>query len=409
VREDCVIQGCLGAAELSALANESLETMVRRAVERIDATDGGVDAVLGFGGFPVAPIVSLLSEHYGVPGTPLRTIAACEHECWARLLETRCASSTVLPFEVFDAFGDVDLDDLGLDLPLWIRPVSGISSRCGIRITMREDFEPALSRLRAAMGRFMPAFEDLLTRVDPPAAIAGVGARHCIVEPFVVGRNCRVEAYASEGEVHSYGIADCVSHARESGLARCLYPSHLPFPLQDEIKATVARVGRALGLENATFTVDLVCDMASDRLWVTEVTTGPALENLTLFEMVDGTSGCAVAIDLALGRRPTYVHGRGRFGCAATFSLHAEGDAVVTRTPSVQELDQIRQSLPSTDVVVRAEIGDRLRRAAQHLSGDRELATVTIGGFDADALVQDYEVCKPMLHFDFSEPRTRWH
>ena len=85
------------------------------------------------------------------------------------------------------------------------------------------------------------------------------------------------------------------------------------------------------------------------------------------------------------------------------------GDAVVTRTPTPEELARLERALPTTHVDLRAVAGDRLRCAATPLDEGHDLAWVSIGGFDASELLEDYELCKPMLHFGFSEPGTRWH
>jgi hypothetical protein len=408
-REALTLHGVLSPRELWALRAESLDTMLARAVDRIAATRRSVDAVVGFGRFPVPALVSLLRERHDLPGPRLGTVAGTEHRGWSRLLQLRAAPQEVLPFRVFDASVDVDVDALDFDLPFWISPVvGGLASRLHARISSREDFEPAMVRIRSAMASFGPAFEDMLERVEVPRCFAGVGARHCLVEPAVGGRHCRVEAYAHRDGVHTYGISDCLPHVRESGLARSQYPSHLPFPLQDEIRGTVGRLGRALGLLDTTFSVDLVCDENDDRLRVFDVELGPVVDDVHLFELVDGSSGCAVALELALGRRPHYVHGRGRFGCAARFLLRTLQGAVVTRTPTPEELRRIRRALPFTNVEVRAQVGDRLCKAARRLSGDLELASITVGGPDLAALEEDYEECKPMLNFGFSEPGTRW-
>lgn len=409
VLEQCDVYGVLTPRELDVWQRTPLHSMFERAVECIDGSGRDVDAITGFGGFPVAPLVSLLCEHYGVAGTPLETVVVCEHEYWSRMIQIEAASSHVLPFSVFDAFDDRAVEEVELGAPMWIRPVSRLMGHLSIRVVTRSDLQRAVSIMRDEMPAFLPAFEDLLGHVDLSPELAAVAGRHCIVEPILGGHRCRVEAYAIRGEIHSYGVVDVVRHERDSILARYQYPSQLPFPVQDEVKSIVGGLGRRLGLATTPFNVELVWDEAGGRLWVLEMNAGAALGDVDLFEMVDGTSGYGVGVALALGQRPDYVHGRGRFGCAAKFLVRTLGDAVVTRTPTPEELARLERALPTTHVDLRAVAGDRLRCAATPLDEGHDLAWVSIGGFDASELLEDYELCKPMLHFGFSEPGTRWH
>jgi hypothetical protein len=405
VRDSCELLAVSSPAELRDWRRTPLQKMVERAIESIEGAGRTVDAITGFGGFPVAPMVALLCRHYALPGPSLESVVACEHAAWSRLLQSSASPVNVPPFATVDAFDAAGLDAVGLPFPFLVRPVNALADDLSFRIAAPRDLEAAGAELRAQLPSFLPAFDDLLAHVEIPRSIVGVGGRHCIAEPIVGGHRCRVESHAFGEEIHTYGVVDLVPHALDATLARCEYPSHLPFPLQDELKEIVSHLGRAFGFWSTTFNVEIVCDTATGELWVSDVRVGPAHLEADLFEMVDGTSGYAVAVDLALGRRPAFVHGRGRYGCAAKFLVRTWDDTVVTRVPTTAELEMIRRAMPAADVRVRAATGDRRRRAGR----ERDLAWISIGGSDAERLREGYEVCKPMLRFGFSEPGTRWH
>ena len=409
VREACELHPVLSPCLLREWRCAPLQSLYERALESMERLGRPVDAITGFGPFPVAPLVAMLCRHYGVPGPSLESVVASEHRCWSRLLQGGEARANVLPLHTFDAFEDHSLASFELEVPFVVRPVSRLAEHLSFRVASARDLEHALSRLREQLPAFVPAFEDLLAHVELPAGLAAVDVGGCVAEPIVGGRRCRVEAHAFHGEVHSYGVVDLVPHPLEPTVARCEYPSRLPFPLQDDLKAIVGRVGRDFGFSNTAFRVEFVGDPVTQDVWVSEVDVGPAHVEAELFEMVDGRSGYAVAIDLALGRRPSFIHGRGRFGCAAKFMLRTVNDAVVTRIPTADELERIRAKLPSAHIVVRAAAGDRRTRLPERVDDELDLAWICIGGVDPERVHADYEACKPMLRFDFSDPHTRWH
>lgn len=406
LREKCKVFGLPPPTEAGKLRPE---TMLAHAVECIEAAGVPVDAITGFGPFPVPFVVARLCERYGLPGPTPRAVAQCAHAWWSRTSRVRAAPSHVPAFAVFDPFDDGAYASVGMDFPFRIEPVNPFAAHLGFRVTTRDDLARAIERLRGQLPALKRPFDEVLSAVEVPSEVAAIGSEHCIAEQIVGGHGCTVEAFAFDEEVHGYAVVDCVRQLRESTLDRYEYPSRLPFQIQDQLKMIARHVAREMGLDGVVVDVQLSWDPVVDRIWLLDVGLGPSTEYADLLEKVDGTSGHAVALSVALGRQPTYVHGRGPHGCAAKFFVHAVDDALVTRAPSAEELERIRRTFPATEVAIDVHEGERLSAPETCGARGHDLASITMAGPDAQRLVEDYEACRRMLHFEVSGPNLHRH
>lgn len=107
-----------------------------------------------------------------------------------------------------------------------------------------------------------------------------------------------------------------------------------------------------------------------------------------LHEKVDGRNAYLLLLDLALGRQPEPCQpGRGRHAFAVSHVLRRFRDAIVTRVPSAQEIENVLQRHPDLRVEVLATEGELLSRKLQDGQSYR-YGIISVGRRDLNELAK---------------------
>ena len=110
---------------------------------------------------------------------------------------------------------------------------------------------------------------------------------------------------------------------------------------------------------------ELVANVLDELFWdpkrewptVIEINSRLSAQFADLFQKVDGVSTHEVLVDLALGKKPRWRRGEGRYRIAASFVLRTDRDRFVTRVPSATEIRHARTLLPDLEFRSRAAAG----------------------------------------------------
>src|SRR5690625_7569764 len=185
-----------------------MDAFLDRARSQLEAWPGMVDGLIHYLDFPASTTAPVLCGEFGLPSASLEAVLKCEHKYWCRL-EQKCSIPDHIPeFAVFDPFDDNALDRLALDFPFWVKPIKSFSSYLGFLVQSRPDWDRAMARIRAQIGRIEKPFNRVLELADLPDEIAGVGGGHCIAESIMGGRMCTQEGYVHNGRMHVDGTVD---------------------------------------------------------------------------------------------------------------------------------------------------------------------------------------------------------
>ncbi len=382
------------------------EDLLRRARQQLERFAGSVDAILCHWDFPSSCLAPVLCEEYGLPGPSLSSVLKCEHKYWARLEQSRVVSPHVPRFVAVDPFDISAVKRLEQDLgyPFWLKPIKGFSSMLGFRIDRRSQLEEALARTRHAIGILGHAFNEALARVDMPAEVAGVGGLHCIAESIVKGVQAAPEGHVHHGQMHVHGVLDMVRDRNRKSFSRLQYPSRLPQGVQSAMSEVSRKVLREVGFDNSCFNAEFMWDRTRDRLWLIEVNTRMSQSHAPLFAKVDGASNHAIALDLALGRKPSFPQRQGRYPMAGKFWLNHYGDAVVERVPSQAELRELEQRLPGDpEVEVSVHAGQRLSELPNQDVYRYVVAELYLGARHPRDLLYRYRQCVAGLDLRFAD------
>lgn len=217
------------------------------------------------------------------------------------------------------------------------------------------------------------------------------------------GQQAASEGYVHDGEVVVYGVLDSLNYSGTSSFLRHQYPSQLPAPMVRRIREISEKVIKQLGMNNCTFSIEFFCEPETDGLWLLEVNPRHSQSHAELFEFVDSVPNHYCMLSVGLGRDPNLPHRKGPYEIAAKWYHRRFGDALVTRVPTHDEIEALREEIPGLAVDVQAPEGERLSTMPGQDSYSFELAHIYLGADDQEELERKYDRVIEKLRFEFAE------
>lgn len=401
-RKDLEIHGLLDVSTAVESDNVSFNHLLSLANEQLTAYPGTVDAIIAQWDFPTSVIVPILCQQHHLPSPSITSVLKCEHKYWSRLEQQKVVPDVVPKFCGIDPFAEDPLSQVTLDYPFWLKPVKAFSSHLGFKIESPLHFEQAIKEIRAGIRQLGDAFNEALAYIDVPEEIIHLDGNACIAEEIISGVQGAPEGSVFNGEFNIHGI---ISQPRaENSIAlfdRLEYPSNLPEHVHHKMVETAKTFLAHIGYNNGCFNVEFMWDEAREKLWLIEVNTRISQSHSEIFVLVDGMSNHEIAVDIALGQRPSLLNRQGVAPIAAKcFIPFAHRDGVVKRIPSQAEIAALKARLPHTDVVIDVEPGQQLSHLMHQDSFCYRLGTLYVTGNTHEEIEQNYQYCLDVLNFD---------
>ncbi|MGQ9426857.1 ATP-grasp domain-containing protein [Gilvimarinus sp. F26214L] len=393
----------LHSSELVYQENFDIEAKLDKAGATLAGYTGEVHGIICHWDFPVNPMAAILAAEFGLRYPTLESILKCSHKYWSRLEQQKVAPEVTPAFCAVDPFADNPLDQVTLDFPFWLKPVKGYNSLLGFRVDNAEEFERAIGIARDRIGRIGNEFNTMLDRVTLPPDLNGVNGNYLMAEELIYGHEFAPEGYVQNGECHVHGMFDMVQAENGKSFQRYEYPSRAPASVQERAVDVAKRVMKQVGFDNGCFNIEYFWDPDTDRLSLVEVNPRMSQSHSYQFEQVDGMSNHEVAVHVALGDKPLFEHGSGRFEHAAKFLLRRYDltDGIAIQVPSDEDLERLRREQPDTQVHLNIHRGDRLSRLVDQDAYSYVLAEVLVAGHTVAEMEQKYRRAVDMLPFRF--------
>ncbi|MDI5921943.1 ATP-grasp domain-containing protein [Halomonas sp. LR5S13] len=410
--EDYAFHELLSLEEVVHAEEYPFARLVSDALAQLERFPGPVDAIVGYWDFPTSGLLPVLRRERGLPGPSLEAFLKCEHKYWSRLEQARAVPECVPAFQALDPFDDQAVEAVEIDYPFWIKPVKAHSSHLGFRIENADQLREVLPAIRRGIGRFGRPFDEITALADLPAEVAAVTGHHCIAEAIISsGRQCTLEGYVQNGEVHLVGIVDSLRDATHSSvLLRYEYPSSLPDEVQERMLAITRRFLARIGYDAGPFNIEYYLDEQTDRIWLLEINARISRSHAAIFQLVDGAPHFQVMVDVALGIAPRMPYREGRYPVAAKQMLRVFEDGWVRRVPTEAEIRRVEEAFPGTLVHLNVHEGMRLSELKHQDSFSWELGVLFTGAQTREALTERIESCRRMLPFEIaplSSPEPR--
>lgn len=384
--------------------NYPFEALLQKAEDQLRHFPGSIDAIFSYWDFPADIMVPILCQKFGLSSPSLESILKCAHKYWARLEQQKIIPEHIPAFCVFNPFTDDPLIQINLEFPFWIKPIKSFDSYLGFYIDSEETFHQHLPTIRTKLPRIGDALNMALKHADLPPEIEIIGGNYCIAEEIIRGdQQNGPEGFVYHGEVHVNGITDTVRDMTGRSFASYEYPSVWPQHMQDKSIDVTKRLLSRIGLDNASFNLEFIWNESNDDLKLIEVNPRISQSLSDMFEKVHGTSNHEAAVELALGIEPDYPRAEGRFNCSAKFMWRHYENALVTRTPSRAEVEQVLREFPGTEVYIEAQDGIWLSDLRDQSSYSYEIAIILLGADNHRQLLERYARCQEILNFEFAQ------
>ncbi|SFH59604.1 ATP-grasp domain-containing protein [Modicisalibacter xianhensis] len=374
----------------------------RQQLNELKQFTGSVDAIIAHWDFPTSVLVPILSREHGIPAPPLESVLKCEHKYWSRLEQQKVIPEMVPDFCSVDPFAENPLEQVTLDYPFWLKPVKAFSSQLGFKVENDEQFHAAIEETRQYIRHFGTPFNEALEHAELPPEIQQADGNTCIAEQIISGTQGAPEGTVFQGEFNVHGVFDQPKDEGPAPYDRLEYPSGMPERIQRQMIDACRRFLEHIGYDNGCFNAEFMWDEEKEKLWLVEFNTRISQSHSEMFIMVDGMSNHEVAIDIALGQRPSMSNRQGQFPVAAKCIIHQpHEDAIVKRVPSLAELEKLRERFPGTKVKLDVEPGMRLSDLSNQDSFSYHLGTIYLGADSHDEIRERYHACLEALHFEF--------
>jgi biotin carboxylase len=366
--------------------------------------DGSVDALVAHWDFPTSLLVPLLAKERGIPSPSLESLVKCEHKYWSRLEQRASVPECVPAFCAFDPFAEDPASQIDLEYPFWVKPVKSHSSSLGFEIHDETQLREAVEEIREEIGGIGDAFQQVLKRLGLPLEIEELSGTTCVAEQLISGVQAAPEGTMFAGDFHVHGVFDMHKDEAGTSFERLDYPADsVPPQVQQRMSDVAERYLRHVGFDNGCFNAEFMWDEPNDKLWMVEVNTRISQSHSDLFAKVDGASNHEVAIEIALGQPPSMPHRQGRFAVASQCMVFHDRDAVVTKVPSREELEEVAERFPETRITVQVSPGERLSESLHQGSYRYIVAKAYIGADDHEELLRKHRAVADALPFEFED------
>lgn len=363
-----------------------------------------VDAIIGHWDFPTTSMLPILRREWGLPTPTLESVLYCESKYWSRIAHQEALPECTPAFQGLDPYSDDPVADLQLDYPFWLKPTTSFSSYLGFRIENEEQFRGAMATIRDNIHVFAEPFDYIMQYCENRSVLPAEGSgATCLAESIIGGHLCTLEGFVYNGEVVTYAVIDSLRGSNQVSFLSYQYPSSLPEGVQNRMKAHTETILTYIGLDHTPYNIEYFWDPATDKIWLLEINPRISKSHCPIFQIATGASHHEVAIDIALGRRPTFPRAEGRYPMAAKFMPRVYGDAIVTRVPSEDEIAAITRYHPELRVDVAVEEGMQLSDLRGQDSYSYEIGDLFFGAQDEAELHQKFQELMKQLDFQFSE------
>ena len=363
---------------------------------------GRIDGVFSNNEYFGALIAAGVAARLGLPGTPPAVVVTAQQKYYARLEQRRIAPEAVPAFSVFP-FDVSDPTKVGLPFPLYVKPVRATFSVLVRRI---EDFAQLRRHLTFSwfeeliIRRLVRPFNDLM----PLYTDFTIDAHHLIAETPLSGQEVNVDGFVSDGEVTFLGLCDAVMFPGTDQFERFVYPSRVPAPVQERMRALAERLLTGMGYRHGFFNIEMIWNPGDDRIMLIELNPRLASQLAGLYQRVDGINPHRMLLELCTGAQP--VVRRAATGCTIAASLVSrrfDGKQLETE-PRSSDLAGARQRFPDAAIMLYLKRGRALAREMKWL-GSYRYAVVNLGGANEENLNRRYAEIRRLLHFSTENVR----
>lgn len=362
-------------------------------------------AVVGIDDFPACMLAALVAETCGFSFPSFESLFLCQHKYYSRLRQREAAPEATPRFHVVDTSREPLPSEIPMAFPIFVKPVKSYLSILARRLETFADLSRAVAEAPLRLAPVARMFDALVGVSTLDRRFRDIPASALLLEDPLSGHQVTLDGYAYQGQVVPLGVVDSLFFPGTLSFERFEYPSRLPPGVQERMARIAERVIRHTGLDRTFFNMEFFYRREDDSIWIIEINGRMASQFAPLYRMLDGIDLYAMQLDMLLGKDPggreVWSPGRRRPGVSASFVLRRFQDGYVTRTPSVEDMEQLQERYPEAFVEILVKEGERLSDELQDDESYR-YALVDLCASDWEELAKNLDEAKTLLPFSFS-------
>lgn len=405
--EECDFYAALDYSEIRDVESFDMKELINKAIKRMESFEGNIDGVASYYDFPGTDMVPVLADHFGLPSPSLESVLKCEHKHWSRLEQKKAIPEHITEFQAFDPYDDQAFEKIALEPTYWIKPIKSFKSFMCFRISNKQDFDEAISKIRKRAGYMCEPFTYFVKKyAHLPPEVSDL-SKICLAEHPMGGFQVTLEGHCFQGEVVAYGIVDSIREKDGTSFGRYQYPSSLPLEIEQKMMDIARKIILHIGLNNSPFNIEFYYDQSKDQIYLLEINPRVSQAHTEIFSKVHGHSHFSIMVDLCLGRKPPVMEKKGSYNVAGHFMVRHFEDGIVKRVPTEEEIREVEEKFPETEIKILVKEGERLSElVAVQNSYSFELANIFVGGRDEQDMLEKYQAILDVLPIRIEKPES---
>lgn len=372
----------------------NISQIIDQLCQEVDHTN--INGVLSSEDYAGCIIASVLAHKWNLPGPTPISILTCQHKYYSRIAQQESVPDATPRFALIDT--QRLPTDLTFSYPIFVKPVKSYFSMYAQQINSPQELAHYAPQLMPNQ-QFRDPFNQCLAQLCPFT----INADYLLAEELLEGQQVTLEGYIQNKQVGIIGVVDSIMHPGTISFLRFEYPSQLSAKVQDRMATIATKYVAHIGLDNTLFNMEFMYNPADDTVKIIEVNSRMALQFCDLYEKVNGINSYSIALAIATGAKPEVKKDNAPHNVAASFVMRVFNDAIVSKVPTAEEIESVKEKFPDTRIKIYVRQGRKLSNAIQDGKSFR-YATINLGGSNWDDLYKKYEQCREKLTFVFTSP-----
>ena len=286
------------------------------------AKQENVDGILAYASDPAAPTAAYVAQHMGLPSNPYESVEIlCNKDRFRAFLAGNgfCTPKAKGYTCAEDALTDIKTENFAF--PLIVKPVDSSGSKGATVLHGKDGLKEALEFAFSFSRSHRIIVEEYIEK------------KH----PYLIGG----DVFIIDGEIVLWGLLNCHRDGRVNPLVPVgkSYPLELELTDEENVKNTLRRMVKILGLRNGAMNVELVVDI-SGRVWPIDV--GPRSGGNMIPDLLGNMFGADIAkmsVQAAMGELidRNFIEPD---GCYATHNLHSVRAGIYQRIEFADKLEK---------------------------------------------------------------------
>ena len=424
---------------------EGVKNYVDRVVEDVTSGKLRIDGIVGLNDYS-SLIAAIIARRIGLISPSIESLLNCQNKYLSREIQNKYLPNNtpgylILSDKSLNTFfnfergfappaslinhprADSKLKKYATDFkkfPIFIKPVKGSLSFFSYKVESKEDLNKKIGQAE----KVLPKKNKFYKKILAVAKVESSYVDNLLCEELIKGEQITIDGYVFNGKVVFFGITKSNFLPGTLSFSRFDYPYSFGSSLDSKIYFLAKKLVKAVGLNNSLFNAELMVDVKSKgvtQIKIVEINSRPSAQFMYMIYQVTGFHPLKVALDISIGKSSKFEArlqssaqltparqvkslpaeaGPKLLSLCSCFILRRKGDALVTRSPTKEEVRALEKKYAPVEINILASQGHKLSHYRQDTETFR-YAEIKVPGKNIHEIEKKFEEIKKELIFEF--------